>query len=80
MRRNTRDNRTNLSFLINWAGYGESDVTWELWEYCKDSHAVQKFLRAHSESRVRRLAKPVEAVDQQVSYNANESDISDDER
>ena len=45
---------------------------------CMSVH--QKFLRAHSEPRVKRLAKPVEAVDQQISYNANESDISDDER
>ena len=63
MRGNTRDRRTDLSFLIHWAGYGESDDTWEPWEHCKDSFAVQKFLRAHSEPRVRRLAKPVEAVE-----------------
>jgi hypothetical protein len=80
MRGDTRSSRKDLSFLIRWAGYGESDDTWEPWEYCKDSHAVQKFLRAHSEARVRRLAKPVEAVNKQVSHDANESDISDDER
>ena len=80
MRGDTRGSRKDLSFLIRWAGYGESDDTWEPWEYCKDSHAVQKFLRAHSEARIRRLAKSVEAVNKQVSHDANESDISDDER
>ena len=80
MRGDTRSSRRDLSFLIRWAGYGEADDTWEPWEYCKDSRAVQKFFRAHSEARVRRLAKPVEAVNKQVSHDANKSDISDDER
>ena len=65
MRGDTRSKRSDLSFLIRWAGYGEADDTWEPWEFCKDSDAVQKFLRAHSEPRVKRLAKPVETVDQQ---------------
>jgi hypothetical protein len=79
MRGDTRKSRKDLCFLVRWAGFGEADDTWEPWECCKDSHAVQKFLRAHSEARVRRLAKPVEAVVVPVSHDANESDISDDE-
>ena len=60
MKGNTRQARTGLSFLIRWAGYGEKDDTWEEWKNCKDSYAVQTFLRDHSEKRVQRLAKPIE--------------------
>ena len=80
MKGDTRKSRKDLVFLIRWAGYGEADDTWEPWEYCKDSHAVQSFLRAHPERRVRQLAKPVELTEVPVNRDANESDISDDER
>ena len=80
MRGNTRKSRKQLRFLIHWAGYGAEDDTWEDWEMCKDSHAVQNFLRTHAESRVRQLAKPVQAVEISISNNANESDVSDEER
>jgi hypothetical protein len=79
MRGDTRKKRSDLTFLIRWAGYGEADDTWEPWEHCKDSHAVQKFLRAHPEKRVQRLAKPIEQAFVEIDRNANESDISDDE-
>ncbi|MBT4362110.1 MAG: DDE-type integrase/transposase/recombinase [Candidatus Marinimicrobia bacterium] len=62
MRGNTRRSRKDLSFLIHWAGSDDSDDTWEPWENCKDSHAVQNFLRDHKEARVRRLAKPIPAL------------------
>ena len=80
MRGNTRKSRKQLRFLIHWAGYGAEDDTWEDWEMCKDSHAVQNFLRTHAESRVRQLAKPIQAVEISISNNANESDVSDEER
>ena len=79
MRGDTRKKRSDLTFLIRWAGYGEADDTWEPWEYCKDSHAVQKFLRAHPEKRVQLLAKPIEQAFVEIDRNANDSDISDDE-
>jgi hypothetical protein len=63
MRGNTRGKRTDLQFLIRWAGYGEADDTWEPWEYCKDSEAVQRFLREHPERRIQKLAKPIVAED-----------------
>jgi hypothetical protein len=69
MRGDTRKKRTDLKFLIRWAGYGEADDTWEPWEYCKDSHAVQTFLRNHPERRVQRLAKPVESGFVEIGHN-----------
>ena len=60
MKGDTRKSRKGLSFLIRWAGYGEKDDTWEPWQYCKDSDAVQTFLRSHVEKRVQRLAKTLE--------------------
>jgi hypothetical protein len=81
MRGNTRGKRSDLQFRIRWAGYGPEDDTWEPWAYCKDSEAVQSFLRNHGEARVRALAKrvaPPAAIDNH--HDADESDISDDER
>ena len=80
MRGDTRKKRTDLVFLIRWAGYGEADDTWEPWDHCKDSHAVQVFLREHAEKRVQRLAKPIDDAFVEIDRNAHESDISDDER
>jgi len=74
MRGNTRKKRTDLQFLIRWAGYGEADDTWEPWEYCKDSHAVQSFLRNHPEKRVQRLAKPIQSEFVETGRNDDEPD------
>jgi hypothetical protein len=63
MKGDTRGSRANLSFRIRWAGYGEADDTWEEWKNCRDSFAVQTFLREHKDKRVRKLAKPIELDD-----------------
>jgi len=75
MRGDTRRSRRELEFKIRWAGYGPEEDTWEPWDGCKDSHAVQVFLRAHPEARIRRLAKPIEVVPDDASDEG-----SDDER
>ena len=77
MRGNTRRSRRELEFQIRWAGYGPADDTWEPWDACRDSYAVQNYLRAHADARVRRLAKPIEAVPEDAS---DESEGSDNER
>ena len=57
MKGNTHESRRKLSFQIRWAGYGQEDDTWESWDNCKNSSAVQTFLREHSNKRIRQLAK-----------------------
>jgi hypothetical protein len=80
MRGDPRGKRTDLSFLVRWAGsLGEEDDTWEPWPYCKDSEAVQSYMRQHPNKRVSKLAKPIIAVEQPVNNDANESDTSDDD-
>lgn len=80
MKGNTRKSRKDLSFLIRWAGYKEADDTWEPWDYCKDSHAVQNFLRAHPEARIRRLAKPIIPAEHEIECAAMDEVVSDEER
>ena len=58
MQGNSHESRTKLKFLVRWAGYGPEDDTWEPWECCKDSYAVQFFLSQHSNKRFRKLVKP----------------------
>ena len=78
MRGNSRKTRKDLSFRIRWAGSAEADDTWEPWEYCKDSHAVQTFLRAHPEARIRRLAKPVVPVVQEIPSTAMDQAVTEE--
>ena len=80
MRGDSRNSRTNLSFLIRWAGYGPSDDTWEPWSMCKDSVAVQNHLRDHKLPRIRRLAKPIDTEIEEFHHGDDESDNSDDNR
>jgi hypothetical protein len=80
MRGDSRNSRTNLSFLIRWAGYGPADDTWEPWSMCKDSVAVQNHLRDHKLPRIRRLAKPIDTEMEEFHPDENESDHSDDNR
>jgi hypothetical protein len=62
MRGDPRKTRKNLEFRIRWAGYPQEDDTWEPWEHCKDSQAVQAYLREHKNPRLRRLAKPLQSA------------------
>ena len=81
MKGDSRKSRKDLKFRVRWAGYGEADDTWEPWEHCRDSEAVQQFLRAHPNRRVQRLAKPIELPDPQLEEleEAN-SEMSEDDR
>ena len=58
MKGSSHESRTKHSFLIRWGGYGEEDDTWEPWDCCRDSYAVQIFLSQHSNARIRKLTKP----------------------
>jgi hypothetical protein len=79
MRGDPRRSRKDLEFKVRWAGYGPNDDTWEPWEHCRDSDAVQQFLRAHPNRRVQRLAKPIEAPQADEQEDAN-SEMSEDDQ
>jgi hypothetical protein len=74
--------RTLLSFKIRWAGYGPDDDTWESWDNCRDSFAVQNFLSTHRNATVRRFAKKgYEPSLKSMEHNSDSSDSdSDNER
>ena len=57
MKGDTHKSRKNFEFLIRWAGYGPADDTWECWDNCKDSVAVQTFLYSHKNKRISSLTK-----------------------
>ena len=48
-------NRRKLEFKIRWAGYDESNDTWEPWDHVKNNDAVQLYLYNHPNPRVRKL-------------------------
>ena len=50
-----RNQRRKLQFRIRWAGYDESNDTWEPWECCYNNDQVRRFLLAHPNPRFRRL-------------------------
>ena len=71
--------RKELMFLLRWAGYGPEDDTWERWDNCKDSEAVQQFLRTHKDKRIQRLAKKIEMTDSSHQMETDENHSQSDE-
>jgi len=55
MRGDTHGKRKFLQFKIRWAGYGPETDTWESWDNCKGTDAVQLYLSEHPNKRVRKL-------------------------
>ncbi len=55
MRCDTHGKRKFLQFKIRWAGYGPETDTWESWDNCKGTDAVQLYLSGHPNKRVRKL-------------------------
>jgi hypothetical protein len=58
MRGNPRGSRSQIQFLVKWAGYEESENSWVDWADGRDSTAIQLFLYNHDNPRIRRLGKP----------------------
>ena len=71
--------RKELMFLLRWAGYGPEDDTWERWDNCKNSEAVQHFLRTHKDKRIQRLAKKIEMTDSSNKMETEENHYQSDE-
>jgi hypothetical protein len=55
MRGNPRAKKSELSFLVRWAGYTEADDTWVSWKDGRSNTAVQTFLYNHPVARMRKL-------------------------
>jgi hypothetical protein len=78
MRGDPRKAKGQLSFLIRWAGYDESNDTWESWKDCHKANAVQRFLYNHKDKRVNRLCMPGFDPDE-LDNQEDVMEISDDE-
>jgi hypothetical protein len=78
MRGDPRKAKSQIAFLIRWAGYDESNDTWESWKDCHKANAVQRFLYNHKDKRVNRLCMPGYDPDE-LDNQEDVMEISDDD-
>lgn len=63
--------RTNYEFLVKWAGYDNSDNTWEPWEYVRDNKQLIKYLYTHNLRQFLTKAQKEEAIQIIAQEGAN---------
>ena len=77
IRGDPRGPKSQLEFLIRWAGYGPEDDTWEPWSCVRDNEKVLSFLYHHDQPRIRRLTPksyvPPELREPELEEIQNES-------
>jgi hypothetical protein len=74
MRGNPRKKKSELSFLVRWAGYTEADDTWVSWKDGRSNTAVQLFLYEHPTERIRKLCTEgfdPKKLHEEVDYEEN---------
>ena len=50
--RGDRNDKTNMTFLVRWTGFSESEDSWEPWENLRNTDALHQYLR---DNRMRSL-------------------------
>jgi hypothetical protein len=64
--------RTNYEFLVKWAGYENTDNTWEPWEFVRDNKQLIKYLYTHNLRQFLTKAQKEEAIEMITQEGANE--------
>ena len=63
--------RTCYEFLVKWAGYDNSDNTWEPWEYVRDNKQLIKYLYTHNLRQFLTKVQKEEAIQLIAQEGAN---------
>ena len=64
--------RTNYEFLVKWAGYENTDNTWEPWEAVRDNKQLIKYLYTHNLRQFLTKDQKEEAIEMITQKGANE--------
>lgn len=46
--RGNRNDKTNMEFKVRWAGYDESEDSWEPWKELRNTIELHEYLRTHN--------------------------------